>query len=264
MKRLVALAVVLAAAGGLSASEPVEPARPNIDELRAASAAKPEDPQARRDLALALQSANRLDEAIVQFEWLAKRSPNVRSLLELAIAYRSASRLADSEATYKRLLEISPDNPVALHNLGSLAFKQGDADKAIAYFRKALEIKPDYLLAHAHLGDMLRQVERNEEAYREYEKVLELEPTNGTELAAFDDALYRMATLDMQNGAYQRAGQLLAELLRANPEHQSAYYALGQVLLHLDRPEEAQKAFEAHQRILAKQTPTSPMAHPGE
>ena len=264
MKRWVALAVALACAGGLSASEPVEPARPTIDELRQALATQPDDPELRRDLALALQSANRLDEAIVQFEWLAKRSPSARSLLELAIAYRSASRLADSEATYKRLLEISPANPVALHNLGSLAFKQGDAEKAIAYYRKALEVKPDYLLAHAHLGDMLRHVERNEEAYREYEKVLELEPTNGTELAAFDDALYRMATLDMQMGAYERAGQLLAELLRANPEHQSAYYALGQVLLHLGRPEEAQKAFEAHQRILARQTPTSPMAHPGE
>ena len=261
MKRWLLAAVLLAAAGVAWAGEPAAPGPERIPELRAAVAADPENEEARRRLAIALHSAQQLDEAVEQFEWLARRSPSVRSLLDLAIAYRSVSRLEDSAATYARLLELSPNNPVALHNLGSLAFKQGDTEKAIALFRKAIAAKPDYLLAHVHLADMLRHLERNEEAYREYEKALELDPTNDTELEAFDSALYHMATLDLANGAYERAGQLLTELIRANPEHPSAYYVLGQVLLRLGRPEEAQKAFEQHQRILAKQVPTSPMAH---
>ena len=50
-------------------------------------------------------------------------------------------------------------------------------------------------------------------------------------------------------------------LLRANPEHESAYYAYGQVLLQLGRPGDAQTAFETHAKVMAKQKPTSPMAH---
>ena len=261
MKRLLALAFVLAFPGFAWAEEPGAPATSQLESLRAAWAADPADESVRRDLAIALHGEKYFAEAIEHFEWLAENSPSARSLLDLAIAYRSASRLHDSEATYMRMLELSPDHPIALHNLGSLAFKQGDTDKAIAWFRKAIEVKPDYLLAHAHLADMLRHAERNEEAYRQYEKVLELEPTTATELAAFDDALYNLATLDLTMGAYERAGQLLTELLRANPEHPSAYYALGQVLLHLGRPEDAQKAFQKHAQILEKQVPTSPMAH---
>jgi len=261
MRGMLALAVVLAAAGAVWADEPVASAPDRLPALRAAFAADPENEEVRRELAIVLHAEKHLDEAVQHFEWLARRSPSVRSLLDLAIAYRSVSRLDESAATYGRLLELSPNNPVALHNLASLAFQQGDPEKAIAMFRKAIAVKPDYLLAHVHLADMLRHVERNEEAYREYEKALELEPTTSAELAAFDEALYHMATLDMAMGAYERAGQLLAELLHANPEHPSAYYAFGQVLLYLGRPDEAQKAFEQHQRILAKQVPKSPMAH---
>jgi len=74
-------------------------------------------------------------------------------------------------------------------------------------------------------------------------------------------ALFRLASLDLQMGAYERAGMLLTELIRANPEHPNAYYALGQVLMQMVKVEEAQKAFATHQQIQAKQEHTSPMAH---
>lgn len=252
------LAVLLLGAAPAPA-ENAEDAR--LAELRSSVAADPDDEALRRQLAIALHGSNLRDEAVTQFEWLAERSPTERSLLDLALAYGSVSRLDEAEKTYARLLELSPNHPIALHNLGNNAYKRGETGEAIELYRRAIAAKPDYLLAYAHLGDALRQAERYKEAYRTYEKVLELEPQNATELGAFDDALYQMASLDIKMGAYQRAGQLLAELIRANPEHPSAYYAYGQVLMHLGRVEDAQRAFEAHQKILAKQKPTSPMAH---
>lgn len=262
MLRNLVFAIVLGfCLGLLPAAEKAAPADPRVDEIRAAVAADPENEELRRKLAIALFSSKALDEAVEQFEWLAEKSPSARSLLDLALAYSSVSRLEEAEATYARLLKLSPNHAIALHNLGNIAYKRGETDKAIDLYKKSITADPGYLLAYAHLGDAYRQAERYQDAYRAYEKVLDLEPKNATELSTYDDALYRLASLDLQMGAYERAGMLLSELLRANPEHPNAYYAYGQVLMHLGKVEEAQKAFAAHQQIQAKQKHTSPMAH---
>ena len=43
---------------------------------------------------------------------------------------------------------------------------------------------------------------------------------------------------------------MLAELIRANPEHPNAYHAYGQAMLFLGRPDDARKAFDAKTNIL--------------
>jgi predicted Zn-dependent protease len=98
------------------------------------------------------------------------------------------------------------------------------------------------------------------EAYTTYGEVLQLEPTTEIELEAFDDALYKMAALDITMGAHQRAAEMLESLIEEHPDHPSAHYAYGQALLQLGRPDEAQREFETHMRILAQIEPTTPMA----
>jgi len=262
MLRNMVFAIVLGFCLGLvSAQEGKAPADPRLDAMRAAVAADPENEELRRKLAIALHGASLREEAVEQFEWLAKKSPTPRSLLDLALGYSSVSRLDEAEATYAQLLQLSPNHAIALHNMGNIAYKRGETDTSIDLYRKAIAAEPGYLLAHAHLGDAYRQAELFQDAYRAYEKVLELEPKNATELTTYDDALYRLASLDIQMGEYKRAAVLLSELLRANPEHPNAYYAYGQVLMHQGKVEQAQKAFAAHQQVQAKQKHTSPMAH---
>jgi len=245
----------------LPAEEGAAPADPRLDAMRAAVVADPENEELRRKLAITLYEAGLREEAVEHFELLAEKSPTPRALLDLALGYSSLSRVDDAEATYAQLLQLSPNHAIALHNLANMAYRRSELDKSIELYRKAIAAEPGYLLAYAHLGDAYRQAERYKDAYRTYEQVLELEPKNGTELTAYDDALYRMASLDIQMGSYERAGVLLSELLRASPEHPKAYYAYGQVLMHLGKVEEAQKAFAVHQQIQAKQKHTSPMAH---
>ena len=183
-----------------------------------------------------------------------------RSLLDLALAYNSISRIDDAVATYARLLELTPGNPLALHNLGAIEAKRGEFAKAISFYRQALATDPDYLLAQYHLANALERDGQYKEAYAAFAAVIELEPANATEAALYDDALYRAASLDITMGAHERAAQMLAELLGANPDHESAHYAYGQVLLQLGRIEEAQKEFEEHMRVLSEQHPQSPVA----
>ena len=216
--------------------------------------------QAQHALGRALFEANYKEEALTYLEKAAELEPTTRTLLDLAVAYSGAARLDDAEAAYGRLLKQNPGFPIALHNLGSLAYRRGNHERAIAHFGHALQADPAYLLARLHLGEALEAAGRPREAYRAYEQVLGMEPRNPQEAKGYIDALYGLAALDLANGAHERAGQLLTELIRIAPNHNKAYYAYGQLLLYMGHPEDAQKAFDKHVQILAAEEPKGPVA----
>jgi predicted Zn-dependent protease len=69
-----------------------------------------------------------------------------------------------------------------------------------------------------------------------------------------------MGNLDLTMGATERAAQLLGELVDFYPAHPNAHYAYGRALMQLGRPEEAEREFDIHMRLMAEKKPTSPMA----
>ena len=237
-----------------------EAAEKKLDPLRRAAESDPTNAEKQHALGRALYDAHFKEQAVVHLERAAELNPSVRTLLDLALGYSGAARLDDAERATQLLLELAPDFSIALHNLGTLAYRRGEYEEALAYYHRALEKEPGYLLARLHVGDALKASGRLQEAYRNYEQVLELEPNSSQEASGFVDALYKMAALDLKMGAYDRSGQLLTELIRLAPNHNRAYYAYGQVLLHLGRADEAQKAFDKHVEILAAEKITSPMA----
>lgn len=244
-----------------SAAEPTAEAEPpRVQALRQALEARPDDAEAHRRLAIALHGAGLRDEAIVHFERAVELAPSVRGMLDIALAYSSVSRLADSAKAYQRLLERQPDHAIALHNLGNIAMKQGRFEQSIDLYRRAIASEPAYVIAHYHLGDALRQSERPKEAFAAYQHVLTLSPRNARELAAFDDALYRLAALHIELGAADKAIPLLEELLRASPNHKNAHYAYGQALIQVGRSDDAQAAFARHLEIMKLNKPTGPAA----
>ena len=234
-----------------------EDAEQKIEPFRREAEADPTNAEKQHALGRVLYDANFKEQAIVYLERAAEMNPTVRTLLDLAVGYSGGARYDDAALTYKRLLEMSPNFSIALHNLGALAHRRGDYDESVAYFTRALEKEPDYPLAKLHMGDSLRDSGRLREPYQSYELVLEREPRNAQEAGAYVDALYKLASLDLKMGAHERAGQLLTELIRLAPKHNRAHYAYGQVLLYMGREDDAQKAFDEHVRILAAEAPRS-------
>lgn len=226
-------------------------APPAIDALEESVRTHPRDADARTKLARALHTAGRTREALPHFEAAVEFAPSQRNLLDLGLAYGASSRIQEADATYRRLLELAPDHPVALHNLGNLFYLRGDYENSLSHYRKALEAKPGYVQAQLHIGDALKQLGQFRDAYLAFQQVLELEPKSSEDVTAFDSALYGMASLDIMMGAYDRAGVMLSELVQVNPEHESAHYALGQVLMHQGREAEAEREFELHARLLS-------------
>ncbi len=239
---------------------PPAPDDPELAAIRGAYQQEPTDPRQAGRLAVALFERGRTEEAVVLFEQLARDQPTVGAFLNLARAYTMLSRFPEAEATYRQVLAARPEQPVALHSLGNIALRRGETEEAIDLYARAVAARPDYILGQLHLGDALTEAGLLEEAYESYSAVMRLEPRTPPELEAFDDALYKMARLDIRMGKLDRGAKLLGELLAGNPEHPSGHYAYGQVLMQLGREQEAEQSFARHLALMAAQKPTGGMA----
>ena len=141
---------------------------------------------------------------------------------------------------------------MVLHHLGNLARGRGDLPAAISLLQQAAQNQPDYLMVRYHLAETQLQAQQLEEAYRSFEQVIALEPRGPAELQAFDASLFRMAGLDLQMGATERAVEFLEVLVESVPDHPQAHLLLGQALFKLGRQEEGQEHLVLHQQIAGR------------
>lgn len=87
----------------------------------------PQSPSLHLEYARWLRSANRLDEAIVEFRYGYQLRPSEASpLVELATTYITAGRTAEAVAALNLALERQPDHPTALATLAFLAISTND------------------------------------------------------------------------------------------------------------------------------------------
>ena len=76
----------------------------------------------------------------------------VQQALDLAVQHHNEGRLPQAETIYQQILQTDPNQPVALHLLGVVAYQTGKSDLAVDRITRALAIKPDYAEAHSNLG----------------------------------------------------------------------------------------------------------------
>jgi len=82
----------------------------------------------------------------------------------------------DEESFFTRMVEQSPNSPLAHHNLGYVYYRRGELVKAEREYRKAIEINPAFPDSRATLGDVLARTGRFEQAIHEYRMYLNLYP----------------------------------------------------------------------------------------
>jgi tetratricopeptide (TPR) repeat protein len=256
---IVILASNFSGARSSQTAESAEPPviRAGLEQLQAAVEQDPTSADARRRLGIALRKSGELDAAIEQLERAVELAPrDLDCLLSLGLGYSAARRLPEARRIYERLLAISPGHVKALSNLGNVALRQGDEQRAIEAYRRAIAADPEYLLAHYRLADALRMTGQTDQAYAVYSKVRELTPENRMEYHAFVESLYQIAALEFLKGEDASVERHLKELIAQVPNHHSAYYLLGQVLVRAGRIEEAQKAMEIHMKIQSRRKPS--------
>jgi len=136
-----------------------------------------------------------------------------------------------SAATWRRVLELSPDDELAHRNLGTVLLMTGHREESAAHFQKASEIKlraaveadPASARAFNDLGVLLVQTGRVNEGVAQFEKAASLKPDFAETRANLGGALAKLGRLDE---ALVQLRQALAEDAGYAPAH----YNLGLVL----------------------------------
>jgi GT2 family glycosyltransferase/tetratricopeptide (TPR) repeat protein len=100
---------------------------------------------------------------------------SLEALCQLLFEYFSPD---EAELTLRELIELSPDNPSAHHNLGMILYRRGNHTAAIDSYQRSIQCRPDHASTHLHLGFALNESGRLEEALAAFEHARSLTPTD--------------------------------------------------------------------------------------
>jgi Tfp pilus assembly protein PilF len=178
----------------------------------------------------------------------------------------------------KRKVPNAGDEFTRLTNTGKNYYDQGQADKAITAFESALKLRPAHPDAHLNLANAYLHANQPQKAFDHAQEVLKADRTSGAAFYVSGCALLRLGkpkealqslqqakTIDrtvnavsfqlgrahQQVGNFEDAAAQFAEVVQFEPEHGAAHYLLSQVLLRLNKPDEANQALAQHQKINA-------------
>ena len=117
-----------------------------------------------------------MDEARVALEEALELAPeNPDHLFNIGVIDLEAKRLERAEQLFEQVLALRPDCTLALLNLGYIAKTQGRLDDAEAKYKRAVECDEKGVEARANLAHLLVDQERYEEALTLFEDVRSLE-----------------------------------------------------------------------------------------
>ncbi|MFB6249446.1 MAG: tetratricopeptide repeat protein [Salinibacter sp.] len=237
----------------------------------------PRDSASRATVKMLVRSQNALDQgglqaALTLVDSAVARAPRLPDAhFQRGRVLAELRRFKESNAAYRRVLELDPDYQGARYNLGNNAYRQQKYQKAVRLYRKglrrhasartlvaqgraytaqekidsaraayerALDLDSTHALAHARLGQLLADQGSTKAALRHSKRALDLKPDN----AKFRYAVGRQL---LQAGRPGDAVEHLKTAVEERPWHQGAHYNLGQALLRLDRSDEAQRYLAA-------------------
>jgi tetratricopeptide (TPR) repeat protein len=149
----------------------------------------------------------------MELEGLSKghKSLTTEQALDLAMQYQMDGDLSAAGSIYQQILQLEPDQPVALHLLGVIAGQVGKIDIAIDLITKALTNKADSAQIHNDLGKVYREAGRLEEAAKSLRKAVSLDPNSV-------DALRNLGDILIKNGEIEDAIEVLQDVLNKAPE----------------------------------------------
>ena len=100
----------------------------------------------------------------------------INQALNLAAKNHAEGRLHEAEVIYRKILDINPNNPDALHLLGVIAHQTGKYKDAVFNISKAVELKSNDATYHGNLAMAYDALGNEKESVRNYEKALEINP----------------------------------------------------------------------------------------
>jgi len=112
---------------------------------------------------------------------------------------------------YLRAVELEPDKPAHLCNLGNALFEAQKVDESVLRFGQALAIREDYAPAHLGMALAFRQQRRPAEARESCRRALRNKPD-------FPEAISFLGELEADEGRFEEAERLFRQALSIRPK----------------------------------------------
>jgi tetratricopeptide (TPR) repeat protein len=211
--------VEISAFAGLVAAQSGDPAGA-IPHFRHVLATMPGDVHTRLNLATALLSTGRIDEA---GEVCAAGGGDPRVLRIAAYIHQQRGRLAEAAAAYDAAVAAFPDDWESFNNLGNVRAAMGDSDAAIAAFQAAIRLRPDMVEMVINLSNVLAAAEQ----FGMRQAMMREAARAGADNA---DVQVELGLAEAGAGDFEAAEAAYREAIRLRPDFVAAHVELGLLL----------------------------------
>jgi tetratricopeptide (TPR) repeat protein len=145
------------------------------------------NPNDYNNLGQRLQAQGDHAKAIEQFKKALEINPNFPGALNnIGVSYGKLKQYPFAEAAFKKAISIKQDDVYAMNNLAIMYMETGDMEGAAEYGEMAIRTEPNYSNGHLTLGSVYATMGDLGRAETEFKKVLELEPGNRRAQANLD------------------------------------------------------------------------------
>ncbi len=132
----------------------------------------------------------------------------------------------DTEALFRRAVNVTKNNYVAHNNLGCALAIKGQTDAAISQYLEAIRLKPDDADSHNNLGAALLDKGRTDVAISQCQEAIRLKPD-------YAEAHYNLGNALGHRGQTGAAISQYQEAIRLKPDYAEAHCNLGITLLKI-------------------------------
>lgn len=147
---------------------------------------------------------------------------NVVEAIQQSVTLMKAGRPAESAALCRKVLEVAPGQPDALHLLAMAARDRGDAIMAEQLFQQALSAVPRRADILVNFGNFLLAQGREREARTHLSKAIKSDPT-------LLSAWYHLGLLSLKTGDLGEAKRCATRATQLAPRHMPAWELLAAV-----------------------------------
>ncbi|WP_331351329.1 tetratricopeptide repeat protein [Cellvibrio sp. UBA7671] len=154
------------------------------------------------------------------------------------------ARHSEAILNYKKVLDLTPDNVMAINNMGASYLFLGDFENAIPAFEKALALSPSSA-AFSNLGTAYYYLGFFSKAVEYYQKAIDLSPSDVSNLNDIADAYYFIDGKKDLSHDYRKRVKFYAEKeIADNPSGVSGHLYLAMAYAHFGGFAEAKVALD--------------------
>ncbi len=146
-------------------------------------------------------------------------------------------RGTQADACFREILEHQPDDTVALHRRGVIAFLRGDPGAAIGLLRRAISTCDDDPTLCAHLANALAACGQLDEAISYWQRALESAPDYAAAHLSLGDAYFARGDIEASETSYRKSIALA-------PDDPRGFVGLGRILHFSNRDREAEATLQ--------------------